>query len=347
MTGLGSQTRVGLLVLAALLVFATVIFTLGRQERLWERKVRYEIHLARAGGLQSGAQVSLGGVVVGSVESLAFPRDVAARYIEVRIAVAGEVAPRIREDTVATVRTLGLLGDRYIELSAGTPERAPIPAGGLIPAIDPLDYEAVLGQSGDIVTNVVEVSTALRDVLQTIQRGEGLLGAMLANREFGDATLRDFADALGNVRTTSARLETILTRVDRGEGLLGRLVRDTPATKRLVARLEHSLREMEGLATRLGGGRGLAVRLVEDRAYAERVLDDLAAAVAAFRRVLERIERGEGTLGRLVNDPTLYEDARSLVSDVRASWLVSLYRAVAGLWPFDSAGDGAAEAREP
>lgn len=347
MTRLGSETRVGLLVLAALVVFATTIFTLGRQERLWERKVRYEIHLARAGGLQSGAQVSLGGVVVGSVESLAFPRDVSARYIEVRIAVAGDVAPRIREDTVASVRTLGLLGDRYIELTAGTPERPPIAPGGLIAAVDPLDYEAMLGQSGDIVTNVVEVSTALRDVLETIQRGEGLLGAMVANREFGDATLRDFAHALGNVRTTAARLEAILGRVDRGEGLLGRLVRDTPATTRMVARLEHSVREIEGLATRLGGGRGLAVRLLEDRAYGDTVLADLATAIATLRRLLERVERGEGTLGRLVGDPTLYEEARSLVTEVRTSWLVSLYRAVAGLWPSEGAADDEAELKEP
>ncbi len=193
---MGPRTRVGLLVLAALVVFGTTIVTLGRQERLWERKVRYEVHLARAGGLQSGAQVSLGGVVVGSVESLAFPHDLAERYIEVRIAVAGGVAERVRENTVAAVRTLGLLGDRFIELTPGTPDAPLIPPGGLIPSIDPVDYEAMLGQSGDIVTNVVEVSTALRDVLQTIQRGEGLLGAMVANREFGETTLRDLADTL-------------------------------------------------------------------------------------------------------------------------------------------------------
>ncbi len=334
MSTVGLQTRVGLLVLAALVVLGTTIFTLGRQQRLWERKVRYEIHLARAGGLQSGAQVSLGGVVVGSVESLAFPADVAARHIEVRIAVAGDVAERIREDTVATVRTLGLLGDRYIELTTGTPEHPPVPAGGLIRAIDPIDYEAMLGQSGDIVANIVEVSTALRDVLQTIQRGEGLLGAMVANREFGEATLRDFADTLGNVRRTSARLEAMLARVDRGEGLLGRLVRDTPASNRVFARLDHSIRELDQLATRLAAGRGLAARLFEDQPYAERLLGDLGEAVAALRAVLGRIEAGEGTLGRLVNDPALYDETRTLVSEVRESWLVSLYRAVAGLWPF-------------
>ena len=95
------------------------------------------------------------------------------------------VAPRLRENSVATIRTYGLLGDRYIELTAGSPDAAPVQPGGLLSSIDPIDYEAVLGQSGDIVTNIVEVTASLKDVLGAIQRGEGLLGAMVRNRELG------------------------------------------------------------------------------------------------------------------------------------------------------------------
>src|SRR5262249_33548848 len=152
----------------------------------------YEIHFARAGGLMVGAGVSLTGVPVGSVSEMRFPDDPARSYIQVRIKVAGDVAPRIRENSVASIRTLGLLGDRYIEISAGSADSNPVAAGGIINAIDPIDYEAVLGQSGDIVTNIVEVTASLKTVLQSIEHGEGLLGAMVRNRELGEATLRDF-----------------------------------------------------------------------------------------------------------------------------------------------------------
>src|SRR5207244_9356407 len=132
------------------------------------------------------------------------------------------------------VRTFGLLGDRYIYLTPGTPEAEPVEPGGLIPAIDPVDYEGLLGQSGDIVTNVVEVTTSLKDVLGTIQRGEGLLGAMVRNREFGDQTLRDLQRTLSNVQNTSNSLASILARVEHGEGVLGYLVRDTKASQSLL-----------------------------------------------------------------------------------------------------------------
>src|SRR5262245_1698498 len=175
-----TQLKVGLLVLAALVVFMATIFSLGQQEHLWERKVEYEIHFARAGGLLVGAGVSLAGVPVGSVASMRFPEDPSVSYIQVGIKVGGDVAVRVRENSVASIRTLGLLGDRYIELTAGTPDAPTLAPGSVINAIDPVDYEAVLGQSGDIVTNVVEVTASLKTVLSPSSTGRVCSGPWCA-----------------------------------------------------------------------------------------------------------------------------------------------------------------------
>src|SRR5437763_964111 len=184
----GSQTaRVGFLVFVALAILIANIMSLGGEQKFWERKVQYEVHFARTNGLQVGAPVSLTGVTIGSVAEMRFPPDPTASYIQVLVNVLGEATPRIHDNSVATIRTFGLLGDRYIELSSGSPDAAPLPPGSLISSIDPVDYEAVLGQSGDIVTNVVEVTASLRVVLQALARGEGLLGAMVRNRERGRA----------------------------------------------------------------------------------------------------------------------------------------------------------------
>src|SRR5436305_7438863 len=176
----GAQTaRVGFLVFVALAILVATIMSLGGEQKFWERKVRYEMHFARTNGLQVGAPVSLTGVAIGSVVDMRFPSDPAAAYIEVEIGVTSNVAPRLRENSVATIRTYGLLGDRYIELTAGSPDAAPVPPGGLLSSIDPIDYEAVLGQSADIATNTVEVTASLQDVLRAIRRGERLLGALV------------------------------------------------------------------------------------------------------------------------------------------------------------------------
>jgi phospholipid/cholesterol/gamma-HCH transport system substrate-binding protein len=325
---MGKQTRVGALVLGSLVIAGVAIFLLGRQEHVWERKVDYSLRFARVNGLQTGAPVSLSGLPIGSVDWLHFSSEPGVNEIVVGVQVDAKVAPRIRTDTKATIRTLGLLGDKYLELVPGNdPNADAIPAGGQIPSVNPTDYEALFGQSGgDIVTNVVEVTAALKDVLQTIQRGEGLLGAMVRNREFGDRTLESLQGSLANFHQATATLDRLFQTVDRGEGVLGRLIRD----QKLGTSLEHSVQSLERVTHRLERGQGAGMRLIDDKAYGDRLLAKLDRAIDDLAQVADKLNRGQGTLGKLINDATLHNEAESLVRDARRSWVVrGLFR---GLW---------------
>src|SRR5213593_2175871 len=268
--------------------------------------------------------LAITGVTIGSVAEMRFPPDPTASYIQVLVNVLGDATPRIHENSVATIRTFGLLGDRYIELSAGSPDSPPLPPGGLISSIDPVDYEAVLGQSGDIVTNVVEVTASLKDVLGSIQRGEGLLGAMVRNRELGESTLVDLQHTMANVQETTRVLEKILRRVEHGEGLLGQLTGPSKEGDALLARVGRASRSLERFAGRLEAGKGALPQLVEDEAYARRLLGNLDRAIADLADVAAKLDRGQGTLGKLVNDPSLYHEAEGLVGRARGSWLLRL-----------------------
>jgi phospholipid/cholesterol/gamma-HCH transport system substrate-binding protein len=323
--------RIGLLVAIALGIFMLTILSLGQEQRFWQRKAQYEIHFARTNGLQKGALVSLNGVTIGSVEELRFPPDPTDTHIQVLINIASNVAERIREDTTAAIRTYGLLGDRYIELSAGSTTAGPLPPGALIRAVDPIDYEQVLGQSGgDIVSNVVEVTASLRDVLQSIQRGEGLLGAMLRNRELGEATITDLRQTMANLQETTHSLDRILVRVERGEGLLGQMTMRTKENAKLLTRIDRSVANVEDVTRRLSEGKGALPRLFEDKAYADRVLANLDRAVADLAEITAKMKSNQGTLGKLINDPGLYHEAEALVGRARRSWAVRALRLLGG-----------------
>ena len=321
--------RIGLMVAVAIAIFMLTILSLGQEQRFWQRKVQYEVRFARTNGLQKGALVSLNGVTIGSVDELRFPPDPTDTHIQVLINVASNVAERIREDTTAAIRTYGLLGDRYIELSAGS--AAPLAPGSRIAAVDPVDYEQVLGQSGgDIVSNVVELTASLRDVLQSIQRGEGLMGAMLKNRELGEATLTDLRQTMANLQDTTRSLDTIIVRVERGEGLLGQLTTRTKENAKLLARIEHSAANVEEVSQRLANGNGALPRLFEDKAYADRVLGNLDRAAADLAEVTAKMKGTQGTFGKLINDPSLYHEAVALIGRVRKSWAARLFRTLGG-----------------
>ena len=367
-----TQVRVGLLILLSLAVLGGTIFMLGKERRLFENRVNYKIHLSRTNGLTVGAPVSLSGVTVGSVESLTFPQDLRKNFIVVRIKVVGDVASRVRRDTVARIRTHGLLGDKFIELSGGSIQSDPLPPDGLISSVNPIDYEALLGEGGDVIQNFIEVTSSLKNILKTVEEGKGLLGELVAS----DKAAR-WVETVDNIRSASASLKNILHSVERGEGIVGKLIRDGDAGRMMddlkiglsqMRKATHSLQEAAGKIERGEGtlgtliqdpdagreilnnlrssasnlevvtrqfreGEGILQRLISDKAYADRVMWDLEQTTRDLALITGKIARGEGTIGALVNDPEIYQDAKEILSSTKNSTLFSIYRFFQNLFP--------------
>ena len=188
-SGRGATVRVGLLVLGAVLVLLAGMFMIGEQNRIFTSKNRYFFEVASAGGLNEGNPVRLNGVNVGLVESITLPEDVRKQSLTVRISIERQYEERIRADSTARIRTLGLLGDKYVEVSSGSPEQAIIPPGGSIPTAPVTDVDQLLASGGDVVDNLVRISYSLNSILGRVDRGEGLLGE-LTTGESGDITER-------------------------------------------------------------------------------------------------------------------------------------------------------------
>lgn len=360
------QIKVGLLIVTALILLSVTIFLMGKERRFFENKVPFEIHFSRTIGLREGAPITLTGVRVGSVESLAFPQDVQENYIVVQIKVVGDVAPRIRKDTLARIRTQGVLGDKFIELSGGSPESEPLPAGSLIASADPLDYETMLGESGDVVQNFASVasslktilksaeegksllgqvvapehekkwidsannlrsaSASLKNILSSVEKGEGVLGQLVQNKESGRAVMEDLKAGLHQLRRATESLQKTAQKIEQGEGTLGTLIQDPNAGKEILASLRRSTANLEGVTRRLREGGGVLQRLIMDKPYADRVLGHLEKTTRDVAQITGKIDKGEGTIGALVNDRQLYQEAKELVGDAKGSWLFSIYR---------------------
>ena len=360
------QIKVGILILAALVIFGVSIFMMGAERRLFETRVQYEIHFSRTIGLREGAPVSLTGVRVGSVEDLSLPSDLNQNYIVVSISVAREAMGRIRKDTVARIHTQGLLGDKFVELSGGSSGSEPLAPRGLIGSIDPEDYESLLGEGGNVLHNVAEITASLRNMLKSMEEGKGLLGQIVASeqrekwsrmadnfhasslslrnllasaekgrgflgqviqdQEAGQLMMDDLRASLHGLRGAADSLSKVAEKIEKGEGTLGTLIQDPDAGKEILTRLRRSASDLEHLTGQLREGGGLLQRLIMDRDYADRVLGQLEQTTKGLAEITGKVERGEGTLGALVNDPELYKGAKDLVRSARESWLLSLFR---------------------
>jgi phospholipid/cholesterol/gamma-HCH transport system substrate-binding protein len=116
-----AQLRVGIMVIISLIVFAVAVFFISGQAGFFTRHYTLKAYLSSAGELREGAQVRLAGIAVGNVSKIGIsPYDDRKRAVQVDLKIARTFQKRIRADSLASVETVGLLGDSYVDITRGT-----------------------------------------------------------------------------------------------------------------------------------------------------------------------------------------------------------------------------------
>lgn len=114
---------------------------------------------------------------------------------------------------------------------------------------------------------------ASRNVLASIEHGEGLLGQMVNNREQGATTLADLQRTVAHVEGTAATFERIVKEFESGKGAIGVLLKRGEQAQRVLANLDRATSDLASLSAKLVAAQGALPQLVLDRAYGEAALE--------------------------------------------------------------------------
>jgi len=355
--------RVGLLVIAALLLVALTILMVGNRRQLFIRHTRYSTSFVNVTGLEHGTPVKLNGVTVGFIEDIELPADALQPRIEIRFTLDSRYTERVRADSGVSIRSMGLLGDKYLEITSGSADKERILEGGVVPGRDPAELSQFVSTGGDLLQNLISISVSLKTILKRVEAGEGLLGELTSSPDSGPR--------LGeNLTQTVATLGSILGKIERGEGLLGRLVseesgsgvildelkassrsihrittqvaidmerhdtayaallRDPDGRRRLtdtIEALQNAAGAIAAVAQEMATGEGTLPRLMQDKEFADDFLNDLQGLVSSLNSAAEKLDLGEGTAGAFINDEQLYRDLEDVVRGVKDSKVVSWF----------------------
>jgi phospholipid/cholesterol/gamma-HCH transport system substrate-binding protein len=329
------RLRVGIFVLGLLILFMVFVLTIGSQSRIFERRYTLHAFFGTIEGLNVGAPVRLAGVSIGSVSAITFSKDLSSKKIRVTMSLDARLQDRIREDSIASIGTIGLVGDKVLELTVGSPEKKVLPPGAVVASIDPTDYAELLQRGNRIVDNVVKISdsvsqllgggagtaaqkdlggsiASLSRIMGEIESGSGLLHAMVYDKRSGNI-LKDLSEATTSLKRTAKALET-------GDGLFPALLYD-PKSREVLNDLKQASRAVSGLMAKFQDQKGLAHVLFADP-RADTIMADLEQVSKNLKLVSARLAKGEGTLGALIDDPTLYEDLASLLRGAKRSLIL-------------------------
>ena len=136
------ETAVGIFVLIGLACVGYLTIKLGKMELLGENYYPLNARFYSVAGLKEGAQVEMAGVQIGRVDSIGLDTE---RYVAaVRLRIANDV--KITEDSIASVKTSGLIGDRYIQISPGGSDIYLEPGETIIETESPLDIQELISK---------------------------------------------------------------------------------------------------------------------------------------------------------------------------------------------------------
>jgi phospholipid/cholesterol/gamma-HCH transport system substrate-binding protein len=291
---------VGAFVMAAFAVLAVMLFSYSAEQGFLRPRYRLVTYFADVQGLTTGAPVRLAGRDVGFVEFVTFaPLFEDKPPVRVVVQVDREIQDRIRTDSIASIGTIGLLGDRYVELTMGTEQGEVLERDSEIPSVSPLDLNVAVERGGEAIANIARLTENVNEVVESFGNsmgGEGL--AEIANG-----------------------VNEILLEIREGDGLLHGLLYGTYEGD-AIRRIEGSLASLERLMREIETGSGPLHSLVYGDPSGQDALTQLEDATRSLTAILAKVDAGEGTLGLLVNDPTLYEDLKELVGGAQRSLVV-------------------------
>lgn len=328
-----SSVKAGIFVLLGGVVFIGAIILLGQRAQIFMSRYTLTARFNNAGGLIRGASVRVSGVYAGSVSSVEVDPTASDRgTVVVKMEIAETYKSMIRQDSTASLRTLGPLGDKYVEITLGPPDSPLLGAGQEIKTEEFADFADLTEEArktfrqtnaiaeeirstleevdkAAFVRNVDATAKSLAVLLERIEKGPSLIHTLIYNDEMNKM--------VEDLQVASQIMRKSAERIDAGEGALGVLLQDEKAAD-AVRDLAASAASARSILEAIDQGEGAANALVHD-AEVRQGLTSLSDASRELADLLQKVEEGEGTLGLLINDPEIWEGLKRLLGSVEES----------------------------
>jgi phospholipid/cholesterol/gamma-HCH transport system substrate-binding protein len=323
------EIKVGLLMLASLIILGGVVAIIAGLS--FQSTYAIYVEFDNPGGLQSGAPVRVAGVKVGKVSELAFragtldPSTHRHTLVRATVLLEKRVASTLHEDADFYVTTQGVLGEQFLSIDPGLPDKPVLREGALVKGIDPprLDlfiakaYELLdttvngLSQNHELISDIaVNAAGVLKNLHVIMEGNRDRITHILANVE---ALTLETKSLVSETRANYVNNPKVARTLDNIDKLMADLQRETPA-------LLKDARDATANLNRLTA----AVGSTEQTEKLQKAIDQVVelvgrtnATVADTQAIVAHIKKGQGTVGALAMDEEMFDELQSMARDLK------------------------------
>lgn len=178
---MSSTFRLGVFIVSTLAILAAGVFLIGERQFLFASTYQIKTTFKTVAGLNPGAEVRVGGIHKGTVKQIQLPTQ-SDGGMTVVMNLEKSTNKVLKKDSVASIQTEGLLGDKYVAISFGSATAPPIQEGDTITSEPALDMADLMKKASDVLGNVQESSEHLSEISSKIDQGRGTMGALVNDR---------------------------------------------------------------------------------------------------------------------------------------------------------------------
>ena len=181
--------RLGAFIVVTLGILVGGVFIIGSKQYLFSSTYQLKAQFDNVAGLDAGGDVRVGGVHSGTVRNIVLPHNPGEK-VTVVMDLGRSTHEIIKQDSVASIETEGLLGNQYMAISFGSAGKADVHDGDIIASLTPLEMSDLLRKTSDIldssqqaIQNATRATANLDSISAKIDRGQGTAGALVNDKQ--------------------------------------------------------------------------------------------------------------------------------------------------------------------
>lgn len=285
------QITVGIFILIGIAIFVLGVFTLGGQRKTFVKSITVNALFNNVQGLKAGNNIWFSGVKIGTIKKIQF---YGISQVQVFMNIEENAQQYIHKDAAASISSDGLIGNKIIEISGGSPKFPFVEDGDQLQVASTLSTDDIMKTFQVNNKNLVEVTSDFKILSKNLVAGKGAAGALLADEQIAT----NFKAIVENLRTTTesankmAQEMNAFTRtLNTKGGLADQLMTDTA----VFAKLQRSVNELQKTAQ-----------------SASAMTENLNKASAKFNET-------DNAVGLLINDQKTAEQLKAIMTNLETS----------------------------
>ena len=305
------KITLGIFIFLGLIILTGVIFYLGSSRQLFGDKVTLYAVFHNVEGLQEGNNVRFSGIKVGVVKRIELVSDSTVRA---ELVIDREAAEFVKKDSRITIETQGLMGNKIISISAGSPNARSVEDGDELPTREPLSIEDVMNTMKDTAGETANLASNLAEISEKIKSGDGMIGKLLFDTVMAErieASVTMIEKTGRNVRQFSEQINQTAFKINNGDGMVSRIINDEQWGYEIEASLD-SLHKTSAMIK--AAGRDLqefTKKLHEEKGTIQQLLSDSVMA-KDMHQALINIKEGTENMDEVMNT-------------INRSWILNLF----------------------